>query len=228
MRSNIHAEIPLVTLEIESAGEHIHIRGGNRHIHAAGDIVLRADVSETEQGGGQLGHGVVLVSDAEGRAHVGVAEVLGDALEADFRRAVCVQVDGRALAAQHGGGEGCECAAQRVARCYDFEVGVLGLRGRYGGEHVGLRLKPAGPEALAGHAGGADARGDGREDEVGDPVADAARAAETEHDELVGGVGGDEAGYVGCDAVFEFGEGVGGGGFDEGAVSLGAGEFGVG
>lgn len=228
MRINIDSEIPLVALEIQRALQHIHIRRRNRHIHTAGNIVLWADVSEAEQRRRQLGHGVVLVRDAERRAHGRVGKVLGDALEPDFWRAVGVQVDGGALAAQHGGGEGRECAAEGVPGSHDFVVWVLGLRGGDGGEHIGLRFEPAGPEALACETGGADGGGDGREDEVGDPVAYAARAAETEHDKLVGGVGGDEAGYVGGDAVFEFGEGVGGGGFDEWAVSLGAGEFGVG
>jgi hypothetical protein len=81
---------------------------------------------------------------------------------------------------------------------------------------------------LAGKTGGADRGGECGEDEVGDPVADAARATEGEDDEFVGGIGGDEAGYIGGEAVFEFGQGVGVGGFDERAVPLRARKFGVG
>jgi hypothetical protein len=228
MRINIDSKIPLVALEIQRALKHIDVCGRNRHIHSTRDIILGADVPEAQQRGRQLRDRVVLVRDTERCAHGGVAQVLRNALEPDFRRAVGVQIDGCALAAQHGGGEGRECATKGVACSYDLVVWVLGFCGSDSGEHVGLRFEPAGPEALACEAGWADGCGDGREDEVGDPVADAARTAETQHDELVGGVGSDEASYVCSNAVFKLGQSVGGCGFDERAVSLGAREFGVG
>lgn len=88
-----------------------------------------------------------------------------------------------------------------------------------------MRLEPAAPEARAGRARRAYRRGHDGKHEIRDPVADAAGTPEGQHDELVCVVCRDEAGDVGFDAVFEFGEGVGAGGLDAWAVSLRAGHF---
>jgi hypothetical protein len=115
-----------------------------------------------------------------------------------------------------------------VACCDEFVIRVLGARGGDGGEDGFLCFEPRAPEAVGCEARGADGCRERGEHEVGDPVAYGAGAAEGEHDELVGGVGGDEAGYVGDEAVFEFRDGVCGCGFDEWAVALRAGDLGVG
>lgn len=161
-------------------------------------------------------------------AHGRVRQVLANTLKTDFRLPECVQIYVCALTSEHAGSKRSECAAERVARYNDFVVGVLCLGTLDSGEDVLLCFEPTAPETLTGNAVGADGGGDCGEREVGDPVADAAGAAEGKHDDLVGGVGGDEAGYIGGDAVFEFGQRVGVGGFDERAVALGAGDFCVG
>jgi hypothetical protein len=76
--------------------------------------------------------------------------------------------------------------------------------------------------------GGTDGRWAGGEVDIGDPVAHTPAAAETQHDEFVRGVGGDEAGYICCEAVFKLGQGVCVCCFDASAVSLRTGDFGVG
>lgn len=75
---------------------------------------------------------------------------------------------------------------------------------------------------------GADSRWAGGEIDVCKPVSYAPAAAEAQDDELVGCVCCDEASYVCCEAVFEFGERVCVCGLDARAVSLGAGDFSIG
>lgn len=54
-----------------------HVRRSHRHIVAAGDPVLRAEVVVAQQLGRKLGHDVVGVRDAVVAAHVLVGDVVG-------------------------------------------------------------------------------------------------------------------------------------------------------
>jgi hypothetical protein len=85
----------------------------------------------------------------------------------------------------------------------DFVVGVLDLRCLDGGEHVCLSFEPRLPEPDRATACGADGGGRDGEVEVGEPVADAAGAAEGEDDELVGSISGDETCHIGFDGADE-------------------------
>jgi hypothetical protein len=228
VRFPIKSEIALIALEIQRTLENIDICSRNRNINTTGNIVLWANMSEAQQRRGQFRDRIVLVCDAEGRTVSCVGQVLRDAFETNLWCAIGIQIDSRALATQHASSKRRKRAAERVACCNNFVIRVLLLCSRYGSEHVFLCFEPRGPEAVACGARGADGGGERGEDEVCDPVADAAGAAEGEDDEFVGSVGGDEAGYIRGDAVFKFGQGVGGGGFDERAVSLGAGDLCVG
>lgn len=127
-----------------------------------------------------------------------VRDVLADLARADARLAEAVQLDRVPVVAQLGGGEDGDGAAEAVADRDDL-VGRVGVGGLLDGvEHAVAGLGPGGVEAAEGVAAVADVgRGHDGEVEVGQVVADGAGAAEGDDDEVVGAVGGDEAGDVG-------------------------------
>lgn len=181
MRINIESQIPLIAHQIQRARQHIHIARRRLRIVPTRDVVLGRGVAVAQQRGGQLGHRICLVRYAVRGAFARVGDVVCEACEPDFRRAVRVQVDGYALASQHAGGEDGEGAAERVSRGYDFVAWVFCLGFFDDGKHIGLRFEPRLPESDARDAGAADTGGRDGEVEVGEPVADGARAAEGEY-----------------------------------------------
>ena len=98
----------------------------------------------------QLWYGISFVRNTIRLAHVRARNIIREALQPDFRRAVGVQIDCCALRAQNACGKTGQRAAERVAGGYDFEGGVLGLCFLDGGENVGLCLEPGLPETDAG------------------------------------------------------------------------------
>lgn len=184
-----------VSLEVHVSIENGDLVVGDGSVVRRGDIVFRADVHVAHSQERQLGHGVVIVSEAVVVALVG--DELGQRLVGHTRRGVGVQDRVVILRAQVRSCERGDGGAETVAHDNDLVVAVFGLQLIQGLDDAVADDLPGGPEAQFGLAAVAQSWVGLGEGCVGDPVADRVGATESDDDGLVGVVYGHEAGSVG-------------------------------
>lgn len=197
MRIEVDLQIPSVPTPI-----HTPLQGAlntvqrHRLIIPDSNIILRTDMHESQQNWRQLRHRIRLMRDTKIAALI--RNVAANLAAPNARLAECVELDVIAVVAELRGGEDGDGTAETMADGNNL-VGRVGVSGGFdGGKDALSGLGPGGVEASEGMAAGADVgRVDEREAEVREVVADGAGAAEGDDDEVIGAVGGDEAGNVG-------------------------------
>lgn len=125
----VEARSPTITIDVGEAVTHLDVGGcvGSRVGLAVAEPVLGAGVAVAEDDGREPRDRVVEVCDAAFEAWL-VGDEADELVVADARAAVRVHVDREALLAGVAGGEGIDCASERVP-CEDgFVIRVRGCR----------------------------------------------------------------------------------------------------
>lgn len=182
---------------------HSDILTKNRLIIPLMNIILRTNMHEPHNNTRHRRHDIIRMRDTI------ITPLRRDEIAKfrprDPRRAIRVQIDLVPVNdAQLGRRERRDGAAQRVARHDELVRRVRGRERLDGIQDRGARVEPALPEAAVRGAAGAQVCVYFSELEVREPVCEGVGAAEGDDDELVCGVQGYEAGYVGCERAVVF------------------------